>query len=562
MLESCPKAAGSAAAGQLLNPTAEQPLNPGAEQRRVLTLRALATQGRPEDYQNITEAFSVPQDINTIAPPGSCQGKKAGIIGGGLAGLSAAFELRKAGFDITIFEADPERIGGRVFTYYFDSEKKLYGELGAMRLPVSHETVWHYIDLFSLDTRPFIQTNPAALIYLHGKRVRNDPWGENVNMVMVDVDREILEVLPHYSQWTKYWDSISTGQAMEQQGLSRGAINLLSSLFPIAGAFLSNSYIDLVQEYYPANFVYMYEIPGGMAKLPYAFYDSFFGRASGKYCGGLYGDVAWKGGCAVKGIYLNTGNNAVTLAYNQKGTYGTLYGNFDYVVCTVPFSVLRVFDIKPSFTSLKMQAIREVTYSPAHKTVFRCARRFWEEQGIYGGGSYTDLPVSMLWYPSSDIGGTSYASGGNAGVPGVYGGNINSGNMSSGGGGASEGVLLAYNFNMDAVRIGNLPDDARFTILKREIEEVHGLAPGWLDPVMTEFKTQFWNTDPFYRGTFCYFTPRQKNLFSYAMTLPEYGSRVFFAGEHISPVHRWMQGALKSGMEAANAVAWAATRGI
>mgnify|MGYP000908850078 CR=1 FL=1 len=597
MLESRPKAAGFTAAGQLLNPTAEQPLNPGAEQRRVLTLRALATQGRSEDYENITEAFSIPQDINTIAPPGSCQGKKAGIIGGGLAGLSAAFELRKAGFDITIFEADPERIGGRVFTYYFDSEKKLYGELGAMRLPVSHETVWHYIDLFGLDTRPFIQTNPAALIYLHGKRVRNDPWGENVRRHIYPTydltpneyaqswqqlgylgieatvmkapplfRKEILEVLPLYSQWANYWDSLSTRQAMERQGLSQGAINLLSSLFPIAGAFLSNSYIDLVQEYYPANFVYMYEIPGGMAKLPYAFYDSLSGRAEGKYCGGLpaglLGNVAWKGGCAVKGIYLNTVDNAVTLAYNQKGTYGTLYGNFDYVVCTVPFSVLRVFDIKPSFTSLKMQAIREVTYSPAHKTVFRCARRFWEEQGIYGGGSYTDLPVSMLWYPSSSPGGTSYAAGANTGISGVYGGNMNPGSMNPGGGGGSEGVLLAYNFNMDAVRVGNLPDEARFTILKREIEEVHGLTPGWLDPVMAEFKTQFWNRDPFYRGTFCYFTPQQKNLFSYAMTQPEYGSRVFFAGEHISPLHRWMQGALKSGMEAANAVAWAATRGI
>jgi monoamine oxidase len=51
-------------------------------------------------------------------------------------------------------------------------------------------------------------------------------------------------------------------------------------------------------------------------------------------------------------------------------------------------------------------------------------------------------------------------------------------------------------------------------------------------------------------------TPEQKRLFSYACTQPEYDGRVFFAGEHISAKHRWMQGALKSGMEAANALAW------
>jgi len=41
------------------------------------------------------------------------------------------------------------------------------------------------------------------------------------------------------------------------------------------------------------------------------------------------------------------------------------------------------------------------------------------------------------------------------------------------------------------------------------------------------------------------------------MALPEYNERIFFAGEHISAVHRWMQGALQSGMQAANDLAYA-----
>ena len=75
-----------------------------------------------------------------------------------------------------------------------------------------------------------------------------------------------------------------------------------------------------------------------------------------------------------------------------------------------------------------------------------------------------------------------------------------------------------------------------------------------LDSIVTTFKTQNWNTDPLFRGAFCYLTPEQKKIFSWPMTLPEYNNRVFFAGEHISAIHRWQQGALHSGMEAANAL--------
>jgi monoamine oxidase len=564
-----------------------QPLNPNGYQRRALAINALARSGHPEDYSYIASALYPPPDITTIVPPGRCKGMTVGIIGGGLAGMAAAFELRKAGFDITVFEANAQRLGGRVYTYYFDSEKTLYGELGAMRLPVIHETVWHYIDLFGLDTRPFIQVDPNAFIYLNGVRVRNDPAGVNVrNNIYPTYDlepweydhswqqlgylgieapvlnappqirQEILQVLPRYSPYTLYWDALDIRRAMEQQGLSRGAISMLSNLFPIGGRFLYNNYIDFVQEYYPADFTYLYEISGGMVKLPEAFFRSFASSDPGVYYAGVpadcLGNVRWRSGTTVTGIYQQEPGGQVTLAHmptklwgsRTYGRYirpaggagcngeGISFSRFDYVVCAIPFSVLRVLDIHPLFSQLKMQSIREVTYSPAQKTAFRCRRRFWEEQGIYGGGSYTDLPINTIWYPSS-------------------------------GSGRQNGVLLAsYSFNMDALRISDLPDGTRVDKIQRDVEKVHGLQEGFLDPIVIDSVTQFWDRDPLYRGTFCYFTPQQKKLFSWDMTQPEYGGRVFFAGEHISAVHRWQQGALRSGMDAANAIAAAARKRI
>ncbi len=551
-------------------PRPPQPNNPTDEERNKMSHYALYRACHTEDFYNIFNAFSPPESITAFAKPGEFIGKRVGIIGGGLAGMSSAFELRKLGFDITIFEASADRIGGRVYTHYFDKEKTLYGELGAMRIPVNHETVWHYINLFKLNTRPFHQTDPNTFIYLHQTRVRNDAYGENVKKYiyptydLTPIERktawqelgyygieapileappssraEIVKVKPTYSKQLLFWDSLNTRQMFERRNLSQGAINLLSNFFPIGGEFLYNNFVDFVQEYFPVNFWFMYEIAGGTVNLPLAFHRSFVSNTPWEYYPNipaqLLGNVKWKSGNTVKGIYRRE-NDSVTLSYQNHYSEATQYEDFDYIICAIPFSILRTMDIKPMFSSIKMQAIKEVNYGNSQKSILKCNRRFWEEQGIFGGGSYTDLPITTIWYPShpakaqtDNYNNTLYSS--RAGDP---------------------GVLLAYNFNLDSVRLGNMNEKDRIRKIKRDVEEVHGLQKGELDSIVTDSKTQVWNDDPLFRGAFCYFTPEQKKLFSWVMTLPEYNNRVFFAGEHISPLHRWQQGALKSGMEAAN----------
>ncbi|MDF2986288.1 MAG: monoamine oxidase, partial [Eubacterium sp.] len=346
------------------------------------------------------------------------------------------------------------------------------------------------------------------------------------------VRSEILRVLPRYSSQLLFWDSLNIRQMLEWRNLSQAAINLLSNLFPIGGEFLYHNFVDFVQEYFPVNFTVMYQIKGGMVKLPLAFYNSFVSKTPEKYYPGIepgqLGNVDYRAGYAVNGIH-HSANDSVAVSYRSKQSDQSAYENFDYIICAVPFSILRSFDIRPMFSSIKMQAIKEVTYGNAQKTAIYCNRRFWEEQGIIGGGSYTDLPVTTIWYTSH------YEKAQSPADPGV--------------------ILGSYNFNLDSVRLGNMPPENRFNKIKSNVEEVHGLKPGVLDNIVTNHKTQVWDNDPLFRGAFCYFTPEQKKLFSWPMTLPEYDNKVFFAGEHISALHRWMQGALQSGMLAANALA-------
>jgi len=63
--------------------------------------------------------------------------KRVLIVGAGLAGLSAAYELTQAGHDVTVLEART-RPGGRVHTLRDPFPDGLYAEAGATRVPSHH----------------------------------------------------------------------------------------------------------------------------------------------------------------------------------------------------------------------------------------------------------------------------------------------------------------------------------------------------------------------------------------------------------------------------------------
>jgi len=563
-----------------------QPNNPTDEQRYLLARYALGQKSRLEDFENIKDVTSPPIDITTIVQEGGLKGCKVGIIGGGLAGMSAAFELRKLGCDITIFDAQ-ERIGGRVYTYYFDHNKKHYGEFGAARIPVTHETTWHYINLFKLPTIPFIQVNENSFIYLRDVRVRNDPEGRNVQNFIYpkydltmqekklswqqlisygldnallyaspEVRREVAEVLNTYSPQILYWDFNSNRNMAETLGLSEEAINLISNFIISAGANLFAGFVDYIQEPYSVDLSFVYQLEGGNVNLPMAFYKALLSEKSEKFYGDLskecLGNVVWKSAHAVNGIYMDSEDGKPILSSKSLKTNNSLHEKFDYLICAIPFSTLRNIEINPLFSNIKMQAIKEVYYTPAHKSLLFCRKRFWEEGGpkeqIIGGISYTDMPISQILYPSNHVYSDKKALRNIEKYYPYY----NSKFSEDG-----PGVLAIYNFNLDTVRLANMTENERFEEIKREIEKIHGLPRGCLDKIVADCKTVNWNSEPWFRGGLCMFTPEQKRLYSYAAAYPEYNGRVFFAGEHISSKHRWMQGALKTGMEAANSLAYA-----
>ncbi len=188
----------------------------------------------------------------------------------------------------------------------------------------------------------------------------------------------------------------------------------------------------------------------------------------------------------------------------------------DYAIIAIPFPVLRHIEALQPFSHAKQTAIRQLHYDASGKILFQCKRRFWEEdEGILGGGTITDLPIRTMYYPEH-------------------------------GRETGRGVLLAsYTWADDAQRWGSLDPTDRIVQALEDVAQIH---PKVLDAFEVG-AAQMWHNDEFAGGAFALFEPEQQTHLHEHIQAPE--GRIHFAGEHTSLLHRWIQGAVESGLRAA-----------
>jgi tryptophan 2-monooxygenase len=105
------------------------------------------------------------------AVPAAARGTEVAIVGGGLAGIVAAYELMKIGLKPVVYEQG--RLGGRLRSQSFQGAEGVVAELGAMRFPASSRGFFHYLDMLGLDTAPFPNplnpASPSTIIDLEGE---------------------------------------------------------------------------------------------------------------------------------------------------------------------------------------------------------------------------------------------------------------------------------------------------------------------------------------------------------------------------------------------------------
>ena len=95
--------------------------------------------------------------------------RKVLVLGAGMAGLAAAYELTQIGHDVTVLEART-RPGGRVHTFREAFSDGLYAEAGAARIPNTHELTLKYVKKFELPLEPFYPNKLKAVRFDRGGR--------------------------------------------------------------------------------------------------------------------------------------------------------------------------------------------------------------------------------------------------------------------------------------------------------------------------------------------------------------------------------------------------------
>ena len=413
------------------------------------------------------------------------------VIGAGLAGLCAAFELIEAGHDVTIFEARV-RPGGRVLTLREPFADGLYAEAGAMTISSSHALPLHYASLFEL---PMVEVKNAAgafITHIEGQRVnRVASARQYFGDALVQAGAADAPDWPPAP--LRQYDAMTVADLWRRNGASEatlavlrlGFLGLLGDGIDAVSALngLRETALRLPDDSH-------YRIDGGNDRLPRAFASR------------LRGHIRY--GAPVVSIT----HNPASVRVSVKDLSGVHEMAADRVVCAIPFTTLRDVEITPPLSALKHRAIAEALSTDVTRTFLQCRTRFWTASGLSGGAA-TDLPVASISHVTSD-------------QPGP------------------RGILESYTAGPNARRLADLAEPERLAFVVSESSRV-----------FPDLRSQFeggtsvsWGSDPWSKGAYAWFKPGQLALLPPAAAGPE--GRIHFAGDHTSALPGWMQGALAS----------------
>ena len=478
------------------------------------------------DRRQFIRDLSLSAAALALAPPLARAEKRGGIrlmseprnvviLGGGLAGLAAGFELKQAGHNITILEAH-KFPGGRVQTIR-DFDNGQYAEAGAISFPQSHAFTYGYATDFGLPMRPAFRFGVDSMANIRGNRFRINSFGvADIPFQLTSRERAagVFGIIPLYLESyidavgnprKRNWppdelrdiDTISMKQLLSNLGASEGAIDIIAaSQLGLLGLGLESiSAMDGVVTEAIASDSLFYEIVDGNDQLASALkrrVKKQFRKAS-----------------VVTRIEQN--ETGVTVTYTNVDGPQTI--SADRVICTVPFPVLKDIEISPGFSEDKQRAINELKLTPVTRTYLQFRNRVWEQAGLSGYG-LSDLPIQNTYSPTLTQEGRT-------------------------------GILTSYAGGQRALDLGAMSEADRQSFVLRQLGNLFS----GLDSQYSGGVSQIWHEDKFARGAYAYFEPGQMTTLLPIAQRPE--GRIHFAGEHTSAWHGWMNGALESGNRAA-----------
>ena len=477
-------------------------------------------------------------------PVGSGEGVKVVIIGAGIAGMTAAYELSKAGYECTIIEAR-ERAGGRCWTIRsgdtiqeldseqsckFESADYLYINPGAARIPHHHQGILGYCKEFGVPLQVIVNENRAC--YFHddhvfdgkpvlNRRVVNDSRGYIAELlakaiskdaleqeVSADDKERILEMLTSFGRLNAdllYTGSSRAGYTEEPgAGLKPGEIYAPINLSELLKSDFWEFKMNFSESY--TQSATMLEPVGGMDRIAKAF-EQQVGNLI------IYHSEVTQ---------IRKTDFGVRLVYVDKTSGNEALLDANFAICTIPLSVLNTLDTNFAPDYQEAIAVGSESYIRAVKHGFQAKRRFWEEDyQIYGGISWTTRDITQIWYPAS----------------GFH---------------QPTGIIVgAYIWDNEICdRVAAMSINKRLQTAVAEGEAIH---PGYGDELNLDTGVSVaWGKIPYSLGGWIEWSEEARKTAYSILNKPD--ESIYFAGEHMSYLTGWQEGAVLSAHEAVRGI--------
>jgi monoamine oxidase len=514
---------------------------------------------------NLPEAWAGPPEL----PQGSGAGKSVVILGAGIAGLTAAYELTRANYSCQIIELT-ERAGGRNHTarrgtvlkevnkkgetteQVCNFDEKLYLNLGPGRLPYHHRRVLHYCRELDVALEVYIMETMANLFQSDKafggnatvrRRIANDVQGYISEMLAKAVNQNALNLVLDAEDRNNLLCLLkSFGDPGENDMCSSCGKDKCKTCNESCQACVSCNKQCVTCFQYSGSTrsgcekpMTVYESCEPEAKLKlkellssefwaHRFYQSFeyewqptlFQPVGGmdKIVDGFKRKIGSLIHYDTKVLDIQIRNNGVTVVVEHEGKRRSI--NADYCISNIPLPLLK--DISNNFALDFDAAVKRCEYDPTCKLGWQANERFWESDKwqIYGGISYTDDSITQMWYPSYDYF-------------------------------TKNGTLTGvYNYDQDALDFGNMNPADRIRDARRGAVKFH---PEFADERLVPSDKAIsiaWQNIPNEGGGWARWSPDSlEDAKAYARLLAP-DRRFFVTGDQVSTLPGWQEGAMMS----------------
>ncbi len=429
------------------------------------------------------------------------------VVGAGLAGLSAAWELERRGWEAEVLEAR-SRIGGRCHTLRGFAGGQV-AEAGGEFIDSTHRRMLAFARRFDLPLEDVRRGGEGleGIAYVGGRRIPYERFADRETGRQIDrfyrsawrLGRNLDPGDP--SAAGARHDRRSAAEFIDGLGIVGRPREVLDRElrddFAIEPERLSLLFMlieNKVTWNTPEAGVEAFRIAGGNDRMAAAFARRLH-RAP-------------RLGARVTAVRRTA--RGVTVTAGGEAFEG------DHVVLAAALPGLRGVRFDPALPEAVAAAVRELQYGPITKTPIQYASRAWRRQG-YSGDVFSDLPFSTSWEATDRQRGRA-------------------------------GILLTYASGDAGLAAARVPKSARIGAIGRELDRVF---PGSA-PLAGHATSIAWSNSPLDGGAYSAFAPGQMNDFWAALRRPY--ERLQLAGEHTATQCGYMEGALESGLRAARRI--------